>query len=424
MAIAAPAISQVVAQRAPMRPRLWSTDDGVCVLTFNPTHAPLALPAPYTPPSIAEMYGEGVTEDDLFPGGPTPANVGANIIMGVAYGDGANEGFNHPTLGAARRAALSFAMGRWEANLQGPGNITINATMTPRGGSATSAVLASAAPANYWKDFPHVPVAGTWYPEALTEIISGTDPDTGTLDINLDFNSDVDNGTVLGSRDWYYGTDANPGSDFDFVTVTIHELNHGLGFISSFNSAGQWGGGTPQPFIYDRFLVNGAGTRLISLAVSSSNVTGNNVFWNGLKARFAYNNFFGSPGNVPIFAPTPWNGGSSISHLDEATFTGVWDLQTPNYTNANHQPDSIVLGILQDIGYSLPKSRYVDDNASGFEEGSSGNPFNTVIEGVNAVPTGGHVRILPGTYPESMTITKAMFLHSCGGAATIGPGAP
>jgi hypothetical protein len=139
-----------------------------------------------------------------------------------------------------------------------------------------------------------------------------------------------------------------------------------------------------------------------------------------LKGRFAYNNFFGNLGNVPIFAPTPFQVGSSIAHLNEATFTGAWDLMTPNYNNANHNPDALVMGILQDIGYSLPYSRYVDDDASGFEDGSSANPFNTVIEGIDDVPTNGFVRIIPGTYPETMIVDRAMKLHSCGGTAVIG----
>lgn len=71
----------------------------------------------------------------------------------------------------------------------------------------------------------------------------------------------------------------------------------------------------------------------------------------------------------------------------------------------------------------IPNARHVDANATGFEDGSSDHPFNTVIEGVINVPTNGSVIIRPGIYPEALVISRPMVLESCGGAATIGAGA-
>lgn len=418
-----PALAQSLGQNK-FTTQLWSTSQPVCILVHNPKHEPLQLPEPYTPQSIRELYGPEITEDQLLSLKTLPQRlqpqkiwVGNNVVLAVTYGDGANEGFNDQTLGAARQRAFEFAMGVWADNLQGPATISINATMTPRGGTATAAVLASAAPAQFWRNFSNAPFKDTWYPECLVEIISGSDPDNNRLDINVDFNSDVDNATVLGNRDFYYGTDASPGTDFDFVTVTIHELCHGLGFISSFTSSGTYGS---FPNIFDRFLVDSTGTQLITKAASANNVTGNNVFWNGLRGRYMYNVNFGRTNNVPMFAPTPFEDGSSLSHLDEATFTGVWELQTPFISGVVHVPDEIVMGILQDIGYSLPTSRYVDLNADGFEDGSSANPFNTLKEGIDAVPENGALRLLPSNYRGAITLEKRMTVHSSGGVATLG----
>ena len=37
------------------------------------------------------------------------------------------------------------------------------------------------------------------------------------------------------SEDWYFGLDGRPGEDqFDFVSVVLHEIGHGLGFYDSF----------------------------------------------------------------------------------------------------------------------------------------------------------------------------------------------
>ena len=71
--------------------------------------------------------------------------------------------------------------------------------------------------------------------------------------------------------------------------------------------------------------------------------------------------------------------------------------------------DTVLIGLLSD-----------DDNASGFEDGSSGNPFNSVIEGVNNAPVNGFVRILPGIYLENITLSKAMTLIAPAGGAVIG----
>lgn len=410
------------------RTQLWATDQPVCILVYNPDREALKLPEPYTPPSVQEIYGPGVTENQLASLKTIPARlqpqrvqVGGNVALTVTYADGANEGFNDPTVGANRRTAFEFGMGVWAANLQGPATISVNATMTPRGGTAGAAVLASAAPAQYFMDFSNVPVADTYYPECLVEIISGKDPDDNTLDINADFNSDVDNATVLGNVDFYYGTDASPGADVDFVTVAIHELCHGLGFGDSFNNTGAFGVGNPaKPVIFDRFVVDSTGTPLITLSAAAGNVTGNNVFWSGPRGRYVYEVNFGRSGNVPLFAPTPYQGGSSVGHLDEATFNGAWELESPTNTGVVHVPDPLVLGVLQDIGHSLATSRYVDLNADGFEDGSCANPFNTFIEGRDGVPEFGALRLLPGNYRGAMLLQKRMSIHSSAGVATLG----
>lgn len=408
--------------------QLWSTEQPVCILVHNPQHEALELPKPYTPLSVSELYGPNVSEDLLnslqnLPRHLRPQKilVGDNVTITVTYADSANEGFNDPNLGAARQAAFVFGLGIWAANLQGPATISVNATMTPRGGTAMSALLASAAPAQYFRNFTNAPIRDTWYPECLVEIISGSDPDNNRLDINVDFNSDVDNATVLGNTDFYYGTDASPGTDVDFVTVTIHEVCHGLGFLDSFTNMGTFGFGTPSnPTVFDRFLVDSTGTLLINQTAAAGNVTGNNVFWSGLRGKYAYNFNFGNANNVPMFAPTPYQPSSSVGHLDEATFNGIWELQTPTNSGPAHVPDPILLGILEDIGHSLAASRYVDLNADGFEDGSSSHPFNTLSEGINAVPENGALRLLPNNYRGAILLNKKMTVHSSGGVANLG----
>jgi hypothetical protein len=69
--------------------------------------------------------------------------------------------------------------------------------------------------------------------------------------------------------------------------------------------------------------------------------------------------------------------------------------------------------------------RYAD-NSHSYATGSGTvfRPFNTVIGAVNAVPAGGIVSIVQGSYNESMTINKAMTITAPVGNVTIGPSSP
>ena len=70
--------------------------------------------------------------------------------------------------------------------------------------------------------------------------------------------------------------------------------------------------------------------------------------------------------------------------------------------------------------FVCPAIVYVDHRHIGQEVGTQDRPFNTVAEGVNTVRSGGEVRIAGGSYPETMTINKALTLTSQGGTVDIG----
>src|SRR5690625_3463604 len=95
-----------------------------------------------------------------------------------------------------------------------------------------------------------------FYPIALANALAGRDMDPGEPDIDLSFNSAVDNNPLcLGdSVNFYYGYDGNPpGQDVDFLTVAIHELIHGLGFETTADlTTGRFPRG--QPDIYSTMI--------------------------------------------------------------------------------------------------------------------------------------------------------------------------
>ena len=66
---------------------------------------------------------------------------------------------------------------------------------------------------------------------------------------------------------------------------------------------------------------------------------------------------------------------------------------------------------------------YADLGNGGYEDGSAANPWNTVREGYGAVIPSGTVYIKPGTYLETVTMSKPATLQRNGtsGTVTIGP---
>jgi hypothetical protein len=159
------------------------------------------------------------------------------------------------------------------------------------------------------------------------------------------------------SPPWYFGTDGNPPANrYDFVSVVMHELAHGLGMVPTFTVSGgigRWGSGTAYPAIYDRFVSDSAGQLLIAAYPNNSTqlaaaLTSGNVTFASPGASLA------NGGPPPrLFAPSPFRSGSSISHLDEIYNGSVDALMTYSISNgeAIHDPGPIVLGIYDDMGW-------------------------------------------------------------------------
>jgi hypothetical protein len=277
----------------------------------------------------------------------TPAAASAVPIV-VRYTDGPDEGFNDPTLGAERRGALEFATRAWSQRLQGTTPIVVEVAMDPLGGDGARAVLASTAATTVHRNFPGVPLRDTWYGAALATTLSGMDLNGAELsEIEATFNSDVDNLAVLGSLNWYYGTDAAPGTDIDFVTVALHELGHGLNFFASVDpGTGAWLL-DDLPGIYDLHLqrsVLGPLRRLREperlVAITSGALSWSGPFLSAALGR-----------DAPIYAPRPYQSGSSLSHWD-SSFSG--GLMAPFYTAPNHDPGLLIPALL-DMGWELTR---------------------------------------------------------------------
>lgn len=252
---------------------------------------------------------------------------------------------------AVAQAAMRFAANVWGAYLDSDVNVRVNIDWQDR---EDDRLLASAGPATLFRGFAGAE-PNTWYPVALAEAIAGRDlNDPADADINVSANS---------TANWYFGTDGNtPRRQIDLVSVMLHELGHGLGFLSSVDTINEnqlaigFGG---RFIIYDLFLETNTGMPLVdaSLFVSPSEellqaVSRNDLVFNGPLAVRENN------GNVvPLFAPGTFDVGSSVSHLSETVYRAGSEnaLMTPFLSagEAVHDPGPVTLGIFADLGWPL-----------------------------------------------------------------------
>lgn len=288
------------------------------------------------------------------------------VVFTPHYTDSQGEGFYDAMKGPQRRKAFEFALAIWQVRIPGAmnANVDVNVSFDSLGGTQYSATLGSGGPTAFDARFSGAPRSDVAYPSALANYLAGTDLNGSAADIEIQFNSDID-GAVLGSSSWYYGLDGLTRSgDLDFVTVSLHELTHSLGFISTGYSDGSFGADTSRgtmPDSFDAYLVSGSGAKLTTLAPQPYNVT-HPVYWSGPQGVEQYQQAFNSTGKPRIYSPSPFEEGSSLGHLDEDRFTGKYDLMTPFASDSVHVPDDIVRGMMADIGWQVGSTGDTDLN--------------------------------------------------------------
>lgn len=156
------------------------------------------------------------------------------------------------------------------------------------------------------------------------------------------------------SYPWAFG-DFVSGLQYDFTTVAMHELLHSFGFMSYVQPSTT---ATQRAWtLYDGFLQNSGGADLIGAdfrfdptLVAALTGAGGGVYFGGAGAVDAYGTL------VPLYAPSSWVAGSSISHLDGTVFTGsdrqLMNPQVPAGPGVRTLSD-VERAIMQDLGYTL-----------------------------------------------------------------------
>lgn len=261
------------------------------------------------------------------------------------------------------QVAFQYASKIWENTITSAVPIKVLVHFQP----LPSSMLAITFP-NGRINFTNAPIANTWYSTSLANSIAGMELNPGEMDIEMYVNS-----TTI----WNFDTTGIvPSGQYDLVTVALHELCHGIGFLSLAKKTGTtgsfgllqasdfapltttfpWPNLDTLPSVFDRFLVTNLNYQLDTFPNPSTTLgtklSSSTIYYLGANAVAA------NGGIKPrIYAPTTFALGSSITHLNEISYPAgnVNELMTPNGTPsaANHNPGPICIGVLKDIGWII-----------------------------------------------------------------------
>ncbi len=248
------------------------------------------------------------------------------------------------------QAVFNYAAQLWSAMIETNVPIIIDACWTDLGDPNILGYSGSNALRNFGAGTPD-----TFYNYSLANALSGTDLRPSNADTAITYNS---------TFNWYYGLDGNtPNDQMDLLTVVMHEMAHSLNFsgFMDYGTDGGWcsaanAGCYPDyPGIWDRFVTNSSGTPLLNTpndsAAMGTLLLSGNLYFDGANAKAA-----NGSSRVKLYAPAVWAPGSSYSHLDYDTFNNTPDqmmVYAVSDGEAIHDPGDIVLGMLQDMGWTL-----------------------------------------------------------------------
>lgn len=288
----------------------------------------------------------------------------ATIRIQVA--DDPGEGFNDATpftpgggnaattLGAARLNVFNEAARIWGGLLANTLTITVDARFDPLSCASNSGTLGEAGPESvYLRN-------GYWYPGPLYGALTSQ---SSVATISATFNSSVGESGCLGGRPFYYGFDhsySRSSYAADLLEVVLHELGHGLGFISAVDQDGsaiQDRSGNDHLGIFDSFVFDeDQGRYWWEMSASERAASARNdgrLVWNGTHV----NNQLGvltagisSGQHVRLYAPASWDEGSSVSHWDDTASPNL--LMEPYATGTTRGYTDLTTCMLYDIGWN------------------------------------------------------------------------
>lgn len=282
------------------------------------------------------------------------------------------------TIGDFRRGLVEQAATNLSSEIHSPVPIRVQACWDDLGGtdsgtdSAGSYTLAQAGPSSFWIGAPGMPDASTFYAWAPTQRLAGTYACNLTTSITCD-EPDI----VV----WYNKNSAAIGNYSDaadaatIISVTMHEMTHGLGFLSLMSLQDSDSGSCPAKIgdfptldsscqhyndAYTENIghtVSGKVTNFADLSVAdrAAALTDNDplVWMDKLLAANLDNalHTHSYPGNlVQLYKASTIQGGSTMSHLNGATHPG----QLMDAVIQHNSPQTLGLAepILEKLGWA------------------------------------------------------------------------
>ena len=321
----------------------------------------------------------------------------------VSYGSGF-------TGHADAQAAFQRAVDTWSRIVTSSVPIVVKANLTRLG----TDVLGQAGPS----DAALCQSGDLLYPEALLNAQNGKDNDQACGNVAPDGDGSDITATFSNQDLFYFGADpggiatatckqATDGC-YDFESVVLHELGHGLGVLGSAtadNTAkrGYFGyGGIPTA--YDYFVKTADGRYVTEDFAQGSRalydaLVGGRLFWDGPEAAGA------DRGREPqLWAPPVFEEGTSFTHLDDDAYpSGDPDgLMTPyaEPKDVVRDPGEVTLGLLRDMGWVTPRpagARYTPVN-----------PVRVLDTGARGLTNGGITAIQVGRFGVPATATAVV----------------
>jgi hypothetical protein len=256
----------------------------------------------------------------LFLAAPLCSYAAATFV--IVNADPANVGFNDPTpaapiggnagttIGQQRLNVFQAAANTWGATLTSAVNIRVRASWPALSCNANSAVLGSAGPATVHANFSGA-IANYWYPQALGNKLAGSDLSLIQPDIVAPFNRNLGGAGCLTGIFFYYGLYNNaPANTVNFLPVLLHEIGHGLGFLTFTDGVtGAFLNGPPAlPSISDRFIsdtsLNSTWDVMSNAQRAASAISNNGMLrWNGANVLNTATTVLNQSVNVAVTAP-------------------------------------------------------------------------------------------------------------------------
>ena len=298
-----------------------------------------------------------------------PSTVWGHTYAGGVIESGASKQLSAPKSGSAKvegstifnitytnfpawaKKDVQAAIDIWSANFASSVPISVEASWA----RSSDGILGSARPGNFFSAFEGAPDSSLWYASALANALAGVDLDTTKPEIVIRANS---------AANWNQRNDGKPTtSEYDLKSAFIHEIGHGLGFLSTDGYDPYLRMGIlDQPTIFSAYLQTTAGHRVSDIESPSAELG------RALTSTLEWSGPLGIQENGGVkprlFTPSRYESGSSVSHLDEATFSsaGANSIMTPNLDAGEvfQGPGPLLIAMLNDLRNKPPTGIVTD----------------------------------------------------------------